>query len=70
MVHPDNTRRLAGRIRALQGRVAEMVYPRLSHLMALGVFLPILRFRASVLLEVRRFVQFYSLEPRAAEPKS
>jgi acetyl esterase/lipase len=69
VVDPKNTSRLAGRIRALQGRVAELAYPHLSHLMALGVFLPILRFRASILTEVRRFIQFHSVEPRPAESR-
>lgn len=66
VVDPGNTRRLAGRMRALQGRVAEIVYPRLDHVMTIGVLLPWLRFQASILQEVRRFVQLYS-QPQAAE---
>ena len=67
VVDPGHTRRMASRIRALQGRVAEIVYPKLNHIMVIGVLLPWFSFRASVLEEVRRFVQLSSLEPAVAD---
>lgn len=56
VVRPENTRRLAARLRDNGVRVREMVYPAVSHLMLVGSLAAALRGYAPVLDDVAEFV--------------
>ena len=55
-VLPEHSRRLAKRIRAVGGRVAEVGYPDLGHASLVGVLAKPYQGRAPVLEEVTRFI--------------
>jgi acetyl esterase/lipase len=55
-VLPEHSRRLAKRIRAVGGRVAEVGYPDLGHASIVGVLAKPYQGRAPVLEEVTRFI--------------
>jgi acetyl esterase/lipase len=62
-VDPDNTSRLARALRTVGGQVAEIRYPKLGDRLGLQSLARPMRYRATALEEVERFVRFYSLAP-------
>src|SRR5262245_21122144 len=56
LVSPDNSRRMAKKIRAHGGVAEERIYRGVGHLTLIGAFAPALRVLAPVLREVTQFV--------------
>jgi len=56
-VDPGNTTRLARKIEARGGRVADVLYPGVDHRTLIGAFSPLLRRRAPVLADTVRFIR-------------
>jgi acetyl esterase/lipase len=55
-VDPNNSTRLAARLRAAGSDVQEIVYPGVKHLSIIGAFAPVLRFLAPTLSDVDAFI--------------
>lgn len=55
-VRPDNSRRLASRIRALGGQADTRFYPKVGHTTVMGAFSPLLRPLASSLADTLAFI--------------
>lgn len=64
-VRPENSRRLAARVRALGGRAETRFYRRINHAMVLGAYAPLLRPLAPTLADTVRFVRERSQALRA-----
>ncbi len=62
-IDPDNSSRLARALRTVSGQVAEIRYPRLGDRLGLPGLFGLMRYRATALEEVERFVRLYSLGP-------
>lgn len=69
-VKPDNTRRLAARIRALGGKADTRFYKRVGHTLVMGAFSPVLRPFAPSLSDTLAFIQARTdaLRPRPGSP--
>ena len=69
-VRPDNSRRLANRVRALGGRADTRFYKGVGHTAVLGAFSPLLRPFAPTLADTLGFIRARSgvLRPRPGSP--
>lgn len=70
-VKPDNSRRLASRIRALGGQAETRFYSKVGHTVVLGAFSPLLRPLAPTLGDTLAFIRKRSdsVRPRPGSPR-
>lgn len=70
-VHPDNSRHLATRVRALGGRADTRFYKRVGHATIMGAFSPLLRPLAPSLADTLQFIgsRTDALRPHPGSPK-
>ena len=70
MVNPDNSRRLAARIRALGGEAEARLYKHIDHTIVMGAFSPLLRPFAPSLTDTLAFIakRIAILRPKPGSP--
>lgn len=69
-VRPENSRRLAARIRALGGEAVTRFYKRVDHTLVLGAFSPVLRPLAPTFADTMAFIQARAdlIRPKPGSP--
>ncbi len=69
-VHPDQSRRLAAKLRSLGGRAEARFYKRIGHQLVMGAYAPLLRPLAPSLADTLAFIRARSaqLRPRPGSP--
>ena len=65
-VQPDNTARLAARLRAVGSQAADVSYPRIGHITIIGAFSSALRFLAPVVDDTAAFIDQVTARRRSA----
>jgi acetyl esterase/lipase len=70
-VSPDNSRRLASRIRALGGQVETRFYRRVGHILIMAAFSPLLRLAVPSLADTAAFIRKRSelVRPKPGSPR-